>query len=72
MVSEILDLLGHGHARNRQSDGFGSGLVANLYEKVLADMNKAGELGKFNTTGECIWDGCLCKHLVHALSATRH
>ena len=38
MVSErFWDLLGHGHARNRQSDGFESGLVANLCEKGFAD-----------------------------------
>jgi len=43
------EILGHGHARNRQSDGFGSGLVANLCEKVLVDMNKAGELDKSNS-----------------------
>ena len=30
--------------------------------KYLADMNKAGELGKFNATGECTWNRCLCKH----------
>src|SRR5436305_15283406 len=38
--------------------------VANL-AKVTPNSTliKAGELGKFNVTGECTWDGCLCKHI---------
>ena len=40
------------------------GGVANLAKIILnSTLSMAGELGKFNATGECIWDGCLCKYI---------
>jgi hypothetical protein len=56
-VREILGLLGRNDSCNRRSDDTRSGLAAGFREKVLTDVNNAGELGTFNATAECKFDG---------------